>query len=141
MWKQLRKIAETYYNAERTIGDIKEGPSLGTFLTDDINAARMYAGSTGRIREVQPNIKNPLIIKPVSQDPYYRDWFTTEDVNKVLADAGVAYIFNFDDDDEFYRFLDVGGINLVKAIKEAGYDALVYPENNFNTTLVFEKVK
>ena len=133
-----------YYNAERRVGDVKEGPSLGTYLTTDHAVARHYANLSGNIRTVKLLTINPLRIVPNADD--LPDHFTADNLNAQMKAAGVDYEFPDDqDDDEFWRFLDDGGKKLTSAIKKAGYDSLVYPDSqgykNFETTLVFNPSK
>ena len=50
------------------MGDIKECPSLGTYLTTDERVASHYANFEGNIRDYKLNVKNPLRIVPEGDD-------------------------------------------------------------------------
>ena len=112
-----------YYNAERRVGDIKEGPSLGTYLTTDERVASHYANFEGKIRDYKLNVKDPLRIVPEGDDQM-SDYFTRDALNEQLKKAGVKWTIPEEmDDDQFWRYLDDGGKKLVNAIRKAGFDA------------------
>jgi len=147
MWNQLRKMSQNdlsediYYHAERETGDIKEGKPLGIYFTQNEDVARTFGQY---VSQANLNIKNPLRIEGKKDDLWF-DIFSTEEVNKLLSQAGVNFIIDDEDEEEFFRFVDYGGEPLKRAIMKAGYDALIYPETQgyrkFYTTLVFNKGK
>ncbi len=135
-----------YYSATRRIGDVKEGPSLGAFLTQNEHVAHVYSDGKGDYRTVAADIQKPLTIAPVDPDPEFHEMFSPSHVNDALKKAGVKFQFPDDNDEqEFWRYLDQGGKKLTNAIQKAGYDSLVFPDVQGNrkdtSTLVFDKDK
>ena len=132
-----------YYNAPRVVGDVKEGKSLGLWLSDDRSVAAEYGGGDETVRIYKPNIKRELVIRKFSSE--FPEMFTNEEVNERLKESGVQYQFKDDEDQEFSRYVDDGGSKLIKAIKKAGYDALSFPDRQgykaFNSTLFLGKEK
>ena len=132
---------QTYYQADRATGDVKEGPPLGTFITNSEKAANAFAGG-GNYKTVSADIRNPLHISSLGDE---HDFASAEDFNQTLKDAGVKFKVAESEDQEIWRFIDDGGKPLVNAIKKAGYDAVVFPEttgyHNAESTLVFDKTK
>jgi GNAT superfamily N-acetyltransferase len=139
---KLASATEIYYSAQRTVGDIKEGPSLGVYLTTDSRVAETYAGDSGEIKKYTLNIHNPLRIIPENDE--FPEYFTSENINAQLRQAGVEFELP-EDGDVFWRQLDTGGQRFIHALKKAGYDALIYPDSQgyrqFDTTLIFDRNK
>jgi hypothetical protein len=131
----------TLWRAERRVGDIKEGKSLGTFLTSSEDTAYSLADMQGEVEQVDVQIAKPLIIP--SGENNNELYFDSQQVNGILKNAGVKYRvdprYGYD---EFWRILDSEGPKMVNAIKKAGYDSIQYPEflgrQNQTTTLLLQ---
>ena len=138
MYNHFLKMAQTYYHADREVGDVKEGKPLGTYFTDKREEAKHYGKD---VQEAELKIQNTLRIsgKDAIED---FDQFTTDEVNEILRRSGVEFRFPVSDyDEEFFRFLEWGGVKMKKALMKAGYDSIVYPEaqgyRKTYSTLVF----
>ena len=137
---KAQEAVQKLFHAERTVGDVKEGKVLGTFLTDDETAARGFAGDKGEVGVFSVKITNPLEIAPVNEE--FPEAFTPDEFKEAINKAGVEFDADIDGD-TFSEILDDAGLPLIKAIKKAGFDALVFPDvqgnRNFETTLIFDK--
>ncbi len=131
------------FHAERTVGDIKEGKELGTFFTSDKGVAQGFAGQVGKVGEFDVKINNPLVVDPVNQE--FPEAFDSEEFAQAMQSAGINLDLSEVDGDTFSEILDDAGTPLIKAIKKAGFDALIFPDvqgdKSFDTTLVFDKKK
>lgn len=131
---------KTYYHTTRETGTVKEGKSLGTWLTSSEAAANHFSGGKNPVKTMQASFKKPLTLSTTDAE---FDMATTAEMNDALKKAGVKFQFDGDDDQEFWRYIDDGGEKLVNAIKKAGYDAVTLPEYVGNirsdSTLVFDK--
>jgi hypothetical protein len=141
-------VRDQYYHAERIVGDVKEGPRLGTFLTSDPTVASGLAGGTGTVQKVAATFSRPLKIAPntrkIGSEEAF-DEFTSSEINAELKKAGIKFKFSkdlYEDGESVWRMIDSSGRKFTKAVKSAGYDAVQFPEwlqgKNQTTTLVLD---
>lgn len=127
------------FHAQRTVGDVKEGKALGTFFTSDKIVAQRFAGTKGEVAEFDVKIEKPLTVESVNKE--FPEAFTPEEFIEIFKENGIK-VRDDVDGDTFSEILDDAGPPLIKAIKKAGFDALVFPdiqgEKSFTTTVVFD---
>lgn len=125
-----QQVSRTVYRAERRSGDIKEGPSLGTWFTRSEKAASHFAQG-GKVETL--DLPSGSYIRIVSDEFAKDDAITVDRINQQLADNGVAFQFDPEDydegeDREAWRWVDEGGKKLVASVRKAGFEGIEIDE-------------
>jgi N12 class adenine-specific DNA methylase len=143
--KKPAPAGDVVYRAERKTGTTKEGPTLGVWYSRDRAAVEHFADG-GEVTESNLEAKNLLTL--TAEEFEGDDAITVDEMNQQLSKAGVEFAYDKDEYDEgeekeAWRWIDIGGPPLVKAVRKAGFDGIEMPERVGNkvsqSLLVFPK--